>query len=342
MVLAQRPAGSDDHALGAQAVGELVAAAVTGAQPDEVRLAVGDLEAHVAQRGEQPAALARDRLAAPLDLRVAGAEGVLDRGLRERVDAQHRRHRGQQVAVGRDRVAGPQARQPVDLRERAHDEQAREGLHEPQTGVHGLAVLEVHERLVEEHGHVRGQRREQRTHLLAAHVLAGGIVRVAEHHHSRSLAHGVEEPAALDRDRAGASVRREQRIERVGGPGHHELVAFGEEREGGRLEQLGGAVPECDPLGVDPVALGEQTPDRRRVAVRVALYEAARAGDRRRWRSRSSAGRATRCRTGRGPARARVPGASPPAGARGAAGSARARRGPRTAGSSHESPRWGG
>ena len=32
------------------------------------------------------------------------------------------------------------------------------------------------------------------------HVLAGGIVRVAEHENARALAHSVEEVAALDRD----------------------------------------------------------------------------------------------------------------------------------------------
>ena len=81
-------------------------------------------------------------------------------------------------------------------------------------------------------------------------------------------------------DRPRSGVRRQQRVERVGGPGHHQLVPAAEQRQGGGLQQLGGAVAERDPLGGDPVTFGQQAPDGGGVAVRVAVDEAAGARDR--------------------------------------------------------------
>ena len=72
VVRAERPAGRHDHALVAQPVGQLRARHAVGAlQPDEVRLARVGVHRQVAQRLEQPRALARHRLAPALDLGVA-------------------------------------------------------------------------------------------------------------------------------------------------------------------------------------------------------------------------------------------------------------------------------
>jgi hypothetical protein len=93
-----------------------------------------------------------------------------------------------------------------------HDEQPRERLDEPQTGVEILHVLEVHERLVEQYVHVLGQRRQERAQLVCTHVVAGRVVRVADHDRARALADLVEQTAAVAGVWARVRVCRHQRI----------------------------------------------------------------------------------------------------------------------------------
>ena len=281
VVRAQRAAGRDDHALPAQRLGERVAGQPRRPDPDEVRLRAVHLGAQLAQPLCGASALAADRAPAPLDLAVAGAQGVLDRGLGESVHPEHRRDGGQQVDVGADRVAGPQAGQAIDLRECPDHEQAREGVDQPQAGVDVLGVLEVHERLVQQHVDVRRQPGQHRPELVRAHVVAGRVVGVADDQHAGAAGDGVAQPAVLGDHGPRARVRGQQRVERVRGPGHDQLVASAQQRQRRRLQQLGGAVAERDALGRDAVAIGEQPAHRRRVAVRVAVDQAACARDRR-------------------------------------------------------------
>ena len=175
---------------------------------------------------------------------------------------------------------------------------------------------------------------------MRAHVVAGRVVGVADHDHARALGHArrSSRPCSAN-DRPGAGVRGQQRVERVRGPGHHELVAAPEQGQRRGLQQLGGAVAEHDLLGLDPVALGEQAPHRRGVAVRVAVDEAAGARDRRvddlRVRQVGPLG-AGQVEVGQPLQRQPL---LAPRGARAARGSARPRRGRRTGGSSRGSPR---
>ena len=70
--VAQRCARRDDHLAALQALGELAAVETVGAQPEEVGLAGGRLEAEVRQRGGDPLALlGDDGDAARDDVRVA-------------------------------------------------------------------------------------------------------------------------------------------------------------------------------------------------------------------------------------------------------------------------------
>ena len=84
----------------------------------------------------------------------------------------------------------------------------------------------------------------------------------------------------LGEHRPRAGVSGQQRVERVGGPGHDQLVAAAEQRKRRGLQQLGGPVAHGDLLGGDPVALGELPAHRRRVAVRIAVDKPAGARDR--------------------------------------------------------------
>ncbi len=162
VVRAERAAGGHDHALacagGRPAASPSIAAR---AEPEEVRLA----------RSRPPQVAQRLRAA------------VRARATRRRGGARSRRRRAcsacstaawvsaftpstgatcrRRSRVRAHRVAGAQARQPVDLREGAHHQQAREGVDQAQARVDVLGVLEVHERLVQQHVHVLGQHRQQ-------------------------------------------------------------------------------------------------------------------------------------------------------------------------------------
>ena len=77
----------------------------------------------------------------------------------------------------------------------------RELVGQPQAGVQVLDVLEVDERLVEQHVHVVGQRAQQPGAASAdVEVGAGGVVGVAEHEHPRALADGPQQRLDAVRD----------------------------------------------------------------------------------------------------------------------------------------------
>ncbi len=79
----------------------------------------------------------------------------------------------------------------------------------------------------------------------------------------------------LHRDGLRPGVRGKQRVEGVRGPGHDELVALREQRQGGGLEQLGGAVSKHDLLRRHPVALGKEAAHPGGMPVRIAVHEPA-------------------------------------------------------------------
>ena len=184
-------------------------------------------------------------------------------------------------------VAGAQAREPVGLRERADHQEPRERADEAQAGVDVLGVLEVHERLVEQHVHPLRQHRQQAPQLGGGQVVTGRVVGVADDDRARAVRHGAGQGGAVvgvvalgaHRDRSRAGARGHQRVERIRGPRHHQLVALGEQRQGRRLEQLRGAVAEHHLLGRHAVALGQQPAHAARVAVRIPVHAPARAGD---------------------------------------------------------------
>ncbi len=64
---------------------------------------------------------------------------------------------------------------------------------------------------------------------------------------------------------------RHQRIQRVGGPPRKQLLAGGDQRPGGRREQLRGAIAQHEPLGLHAVALGEEVPQLRAPQVGVLV-----------------------------------------------------------------------
>ena len=150
-----------------------------------------------------------------------------------------------------------------------------------------LGVLEVHERLVEQHVHALGQHREQAPQLGGGQVVTGRVVRVADDERARAVRDRARQGGAVvgvvalggHRHRARAGARGHQRVERIRGPRHHQLVALREQRQRRRLEQLRGAVAEHHLLGRHVVALRQQAADAARVAVRVPVHPPARTGD---------------------------------------------------------------
>ncbi len=261
-------------------VRQLVAAEVAHADPEEVRLAVGHVHAELAQLVDQHLALPGHRVAAALDLGVAVSKRVLHRRLGHGVHAEHGGHGGQEVGVGGDRVAGAQAREAVDLRERPHHEQARKLVDQPQAGVDLLGALEVDERLVQEHVQVLRKRGEELAQLRRAAVRARRVVRVAEDERARAVRDRGRHVSVLDGHRRGTGVGGEERVERVRRPLHHQLVATREQCQRGGVQQIGRAVAQDDPVGIHAVALREQAPHGGRVPVRVAVHAPARASDR--------------------------------------------------------------
>ncbi len=259
-------------------------------QPDEVGLALGRVGWEVVEGGEDAGALLDHELAATLHLGVPDAQGLLHGGLRECVHPEGRGERVEQLSGrgGAHRVAGAQARQPVDLREGAEHDHVVVVVDEPQDGVLFLHVLELHERLVHQQRHVRRQGPGERAHLGGGQVGARGVVRVAEHDCARALAHAREHRggahaarAQVHRHGSRARAGRHQRVERVGGPGSDQLGARPQQLEGGGLQQLRRAVADHDLLRRDAVALRKLGPDARRMAVRVAVHSSSGTGDRR-------------------------------------------------------------
>ena len=104
----------------------------------------------------------------------------------------------------------------------------------------------------------------QPAHLVGRQVGTGGIVGVAERQHTGAFADGVEQRTRIRA--AGREVHRHgpgpragghERVERIRGPGRDELLAWGEKRERGRLEQLGGAVAHHDLFCLHAVPFGQ-------------------------------------------------------------------------------------
>ena len=155
---AERSARCDQHTLALEPRGQVGARDALHLHPEEVCLGRRDRHPELGKPLEQLRPLLRHGAPPLRDLAVGDADGVVSCRLRERVDAKHRRDPRQEVRrVARaDRVADSQTGQAVGLRERAEDREPRERLGQLQAGVLALDVLEVHERLVEQHLHVLG------------------------------------------------------------------------------------------------------------------------------------------------------------------------------------------
>ena len=252
------PPAATSTPLALQARGQLAAGrAPVGRSHSEVRLARRCVDRQVAQRVEQPRALARRRSARAAARRwLAAAAQRLERaGLGElgRRRASGASARQQLLRAGAaERVAGAQAGEALGLREGAEDEQARDGRRAARSdGVAGAR-----------------RRRSRRAPRRAARRRARAARRAARRSSARrQLARRSGRSGCRARSRACAVVTaassgvgvdarrrpgtaraparaRHQRVERVGGPGRQQLVAGAEQRARGGAEQLGGAVAE--------------------------------------------------------------------------------------------------
>jgi hypothetical protein len=103
-------AGLDDHAVALEARGELGAVDAGEAHPQDVGLAVGDLEPVGAQLRGHPLAQLADLLGAPADLALDGAQRLERALLREVVDAEVGLEAAQQLAALGAPIAKPQRR----------------------------------------------------------------------------------------------------------------------------------------------------------------------------------------------------------------------------------------
>ena len=74
--------------------------------------------------------------------------------------------------------------------------------------------------------------------------------------------------------------RRQVRVDRERGPGELDLVALLAEREGGREQELAGAVGDGDPSRIGLVVIGDRAPERTSVRIRVPVSAGGRPGDR--------------------------------------------------------------
>ncbi len=161
--------------------------------------------------------------------------------------------------------------------------QVRERVGESQHGVDGLGVLEVDERLVDHDLDLVAHLRGEPVDLVGRHVLAGRVVRVADHDEARPAGDRCEQRlhvAVGHRHRPPTSARGHQRVERIARPGGEQLVAGREERQGCGLQQLRRAVAEHDPLRLDLVALRQCAAHALGVAVGVTVESSAGGVDR--------------------------------------------------------------
>ena len=260
--LAERVAGGDEDARPRESRGQLAAVDGGVGGPQEVGLAVGDLEAAAAQLGAHARALLRDPLHPLLDQLRAAGQRLQRTGLRDLGDAEVGLELGEQVgrAGSSDRVADAQAGQSPGLGEAPEDEQPRVILQQVERGVAGLGVGELHERLVKQHRDALRQPVEQSAQLARGQELAGGIVGAGQRDHAHArVCGGLEQRVhpARDAHRAAVGATGHDRIERVGGPGGQQLLTRLDHRAGGRGEQLRGAVTEDQAIGLDAVALGQ-------------------------------------------------------------------------------------
>ena len=262
--LAEGVAGGDQHAGLGEAGGELAALDRGVGGPDEVGLAVGDIEAALAQPGGQARALGGDRADAPLDQLGAAVQRLQRAGLGDLGDAEVGLELGEQLtgAGGADRVADAQPGEAPGLGEAAEDEQARMALEQLQRGAGRLRVGEVDERLVEQHGDAVGKALEQPSQLARRRAARRwgrwGWRWRSRGRRGRAAAASSSSIAALDADGAAVRAAGHDRIQRVGGPACEQLLAGLDQRAGGGAEQLGGAVAEDQAVGLDAVELGER------------------------------------------------------------------------------------
>ena len=150
-----------------------------------------------------------------------------------------------------------------------------------QAGVQVLGVLEVHQRLVQQYVHVGWQPAQQFRQPRRGHVLAGGVVGVADRQRPCALADGLGQAVeALHRHRPCAGARGHQRVERVGGPRHRQLITLREQSQRRGLQQLGRPIAQDDALGLELEPLGQPGSHAGGVAVRVAVHAPTRGVDR--------------------------------------------------------------
>src|SRR4051812_47024481 len=162
-LVTERLAAADDHAALGEALHDRGLVAFAERDPGEVRLAVGRLEAALAELLLHVQALDRGALDAGRDL-VLVLEGLDRRRQRQRVDAERLPHEvdgAPEVVAARERVAHAQPAQPVHLRERAQQDEVRVLLQQGQRVVRVLQRRELDVRLVEEDRHVPRQRPDE-------------------------------------------------------------------------------------------------------------------------------------------------------------------------------------
>jgi hypothetical protein len=241
--------------------------------PDEVRVAVSDPQPDRPQAVGERDPRGDGVRDAPLDLVLVGERDRGGRlgGHREKERLADLVDRGAQLAGAAQPVAGAQSRQPVGLGEGAQQHQVGVAAQQVDGGV-GVAEgeRELAVGLVEDHRAVAGDALQERLDLIQGQGGRGGVVGVADDHQSRGDGelggHRLQVVAVLgiqrDLHRPGAAVGRQLRVDRERRPGVEHLGAGLQQHLTGAEQDLTRPVAEDDPLGLDPVAIGQRPTQR--------------------------------------------------------------------------------